>query len=169
MCNPWKCVDRCSSGSRTKGNDSKRSIRLWGRKRKTLRTRFFQPFCGLYKSGYHCYPKIISLAVFGDLQRQPSPTTAGERGGQKGVVWMEEGERPLSASLLWSSGCQAAAPQNLLLGSTWPSLLITKDWPTMALCHTSPTGEVLSPLNNTPLPPAYISVLWHKDHLSWKM
>lgn len=79
---------------------------------------FFFSFFKLYQSEYHCYSKCLALFCLEalDLQRQLSLTPAGQRASQPASQsmgeseWGGEGECPLSASLLWSSGCQVGAP-----------------------------------------------------------
>lgn len=64
---------------------------------------------------------------------QPVSKSVGES------EWGGEGECPLSASLLWSSGCQAAAPLppglHLNPPSVWQRKRLLQDWPITALCH----------------------------------
>ncbi len=93
---------------------------------------FFFSFFEQYQSEYHCYSKCLALSFSEalDLQGQLSLTPAGPSAGQSVVQLESGGERecPPSASLLWSSGCQAAAPtaQHFLPGSTWPSLSLAR-------------------------------------------
>lgn len=123
---PWKCVWRCSSGSRMKG--SKTEMYHWTLGKKLQSMIFFFSFFEQYQSEYHCYSKCLALFCLEalDLQRQLSLTPAGQSVSHPASQpvsqsqWGGEGECPLSASLLWSSGCQAAAPQRST--SSWAPL-----------------------------------------------
>lgn len=81
----------------------------------------------------------------------------------------------LSAVVLWVSSSSPTA-QHFLLGSTWPSLSLARKSASPRPAnhgsppHTaSPTGahHHSTLLSSCPLP--HLSVLWHKDHFSWKI
>lgn len=88
---------------------------------------------------------MFSLVLFGGARPATSAVSdthwrvsrAGQSVSQSVEVGEREGERPLSASLLWSSGCQAAAPQRST--SSWAPL----DPPSLSQEKASPpkTGQ----------------------------
>lgn len=90
---PWKCVWRCSSGSRMKGN--KTEMYHWTLGEKTA-VSFFFSFFELYQSEYHCYSKIVSLVLFGGTRlamsavsdtRWPVNQSVSQWVSQSGVGW----------------------------------------------------------------------------------
>lgn len=125
---PWKCVWRCSSGSRMKGN--KTEMYHWTLGKKTAVYDFFS-FFEQYQSEYHCYSKCLALFCLEalDLQRQLSLTFAGQSASQSaGVGWGGGASTEcLSAVVLWASSGSPPTAQHFLLGSTWPSLSLVKD------------------------------------------
>lgn len=100
----------------------------WTLGKKLQSINVFFSFFEQYQSEYHCYSKCLALFCLEalDLQRQLSLTPAGLPASQPASQsvgeseWGGEGECPMSASLLWSSGCQAAAPQRST--SSWAPL-----------------------------------------------
>lgn len=111
---------------------------------------FFSPFFfKLYQSEYHCYSKIVSLVLFGGTRLATSAMSCACRwASQTGVEWgVGVSTECLFAVVLLVSGGSPTV-QNLLLGSTWPSLrLATKTWPITALLD--PAVDLPSP---RPLP-----------------
>lgn len=118
-------------------------------------------------------PKIVILALFGGSRLcsvsglwHPLDSQSGQSVVES--EWGEVGECPLSASLLWSSGCRAAAPQRSTSSwapldrlSVWREKRILRDWPITALCRThgiSNRGPLpLDPAVILPSPPPPIS------------
>lgn len=118
-------------------------------------------------------PKIVILALFGGSRLcsvsglwHPLDSQSGQSVVES--EWGEVGECPLSASLLWSSGCRAAAPQRSTSSwapldrlSVWREKQILRDWPITALCRThgiSNRGPLpLDPAVILPSPPPPIS------------
>ena len=80
-----------------------------------LQSTIFPPLFELYQSEYHCYSKCFRLVLFGGTRHATSAVSRRllARQASRWVdesEWGGEVECPLSASMLWSSGCQAAAP-----------------------------------------------------------
>lgn len=158
---------------------------LWAKeKKKSCRAVFFFFFCPvfeLYQSENHCYSKSFALFCLEaqDLQcqlspilldskpaRQPANGWMSQSGAEGGWGWGGVSTECLFAVVLWVSGSSPTV-QNFLLGSTWPFLHLKQsppphNWPIVALCRPQhlPRGGSTSP---------YLSVLWHRDHFSWKM
>lgn len=168
---PWKCVWCCSSGSRMKGN--KTEMFHWTLGKNCSRFFFFFSFFEQYQSEYHCYSKSLAFFLFGGTRLAASAVLWHPLASQLGG----EGEHPLSASLLWSFGCQAAAPQHST--SSWapldpPLVSQEKAAPPRLANHGSPPHTAFPTGGGSAtarpcccschLP--HLSVLWH---FSWKM
>lgn len=159
------------------------TIGLLGGKNFTLG---FFPFFELYQRDYHCYSKNCypcSLWRLYTLQCQWSLTPAGQPirsvGGWVRVGWGGGvSTECLFAVVLWMSSGSPTA-QHFLLGSTWPSLSLAwkTDPPGLANHGSLPHTRHLQqgPTTTRPCchpalsPTSHLSVLWHKDHFSWKM
>ena len=122
---------------------------------------------------------MFSLVLFGGTRLATSAVSDTRWSVSRGR--MEEGERPPSASLLWSSGRQAAAPPQRSTSSRAPldppSLLksrkqkqLLQDWPIVALSLSPPTRGIsnegggachrstLLSCRSSPLPPSLSSL-----------
>lgn len=125
--------------------------------------------------------QMFSLVLFGGTRLATSAVSDARRPVSRQVSrsGVGEGECPLSASLLWSSGCQAAAPQRSTSSRAPldpPSVWQRKAAPPRLANHGSPP-HTASPMGGPattrpccrPALSPHLSVLWHKDHFSWKM
>lgn len=153
------------------------TIGLWDGEKTAVYDYFFS-FFEQYQSEYHCYSKCLALFCLEalDSQRRLSLTPAGQSGpggGGRGA----SAECLSSCGPLWCVERQphsAALPPGLPL--TLPRLGSSLDWPITALRRKHGisdwgVGRGPPPLDLCrrfcPLP--RLSVLWHKDHFSWKM
>lgn len=152
-----------------------------------LQSMIFFSFSEQYQREYHCYSKCLALFCLEtlDLQRQLSLTPAGQSVSQYVDGWVRVGwGEGVSTECLfavvpcvWSG---SPTVQHFLLGFRLTLPQSGKIAALSRLASCIPLPHAASLLATPPHPPPHLtllsscplphlSVVWHKDHFSWKM